>query len=134
MKTFFLDKFVIIIEDEPIIALDFERTILNMGVSSVKKFFKGEKALSAIKNKKPDVVLLDINLNNSISGYTLSEELKALNIPFIIITGSSDPQSLHKINKMRADSVLIKPVYETEIKEALTSALNFNKPGFVLAL
>lgn len=117
-------KRIIIVEDEPIIALDFEKIISELGYTSLGKYYEGEKALVNIKNKKPDVVLLDINLRDGISGYEIAEELIEDKIPFIIITGSSDAVSLKRISKINANGVLIKPIYQNEFERALRSVLN----------
>jgi CheY-like chemotaxis protein len=122
-------KRILIVEDEPIIALDFEKMIEEMGYVSLGKFREGSNALKLIKSKKPDLILLDINLNDGISGYEIAEELIEAKIPFVVITGSSDAVSLKEISKMNANGVLIKPIYQAEFKNTLKSILGNNHSG-----
>ncbi len=117
-------KRVVIIEDEPIISMDFEKMIQEMGYEVPGKFRNGEKALEKINEDKPDLVLLDINLVDKLSGYEIAEELINLKVPFIVITGSSDDASLKRISGMKANGVLIKPIYEAEFKRKLNSVLD----------
>lgn len=53
---------VLIVEDDPIIALDFEETILGFGVKTVRTAASVAKALEMIAGRAPDFALLDIGL------------------------------------------------------------------------
>ena len=52
---------VLIVEDDPIIALDFEDTILGFGVKAVRTAGSVAKALKMIADRAPDFALLDIS-------------------------------------------------------------------------
>ena len=53
---------VLIVEDDPIIALDFEDTILGFGVKTVRTAASVAKALDMIADRTPDFALLDVGL------------------------------------------------------------------------
>src|SRR4029077_7162573 len=53
---------VLIVEDDPIIALDFEDTILGFGVKTVRTAASVAKALDMIADRPPDFALLDVGL------------------------------------------------------------------------
>src|SRR5215203_2907099 len=53
---------VLIVEDDPIIALDFEYTIAGFGVKSVRTAPNVAKALETIAERAPDFALLDVGL------------------------------------------------------------------------
>ena len=53
---------VLIVEDDPIIALDFEDTILGFGVKAVRTAGNVIKALQMIADQAPDFALLDVGL------------------------------------------------------------------------
>ena len=53
---------VLIVEDDPIIALDFEDTILGFGVKTVRTAGSVAKALEMIADRAPDFALLDVGL------------------------------------------------------------------------
>ncbi len=77
---------VLIVEDDPIIALDFEDTILGFGVQTIRTAGNVAKALSMIDERAPDFALLDVGLVREKS-FAIAERLEALKIPFIFVTG-----------------------------------------------
>jgi CheY-like chemotaxis protein len=77
---------VLIVEDDPIIALDFEDTILGLGVKAVRTAGNVARALDFIADRSPDFALLDVSLIREKS-FAVAERLEALKIPFIFITG-----------------------------------------------
>ena len=77
---------VLIVEDDPIIALDFEDTILGFGVKGVRTAGNVVKALEMIADHAPDFALLDVGLVREKS-FAIAERLDALKIPFVFVTG-----------------------------------------------
>jgi len=77
---------VLIVEDDPLIALDFEDRILGFGVRSVRAAGSVAGALAHIDKQAPDFVLLDVGLVREKS-FAVAERLTALKIPFVFITG-----------------------------------------------
>jgi CheY-like chemotaxis protein len=77
---------VLIVEDDPIIALDFEDTILGFGVTTVRTAGNVAAALDMIAARAPDFALLDVGLIREQS-FEIAEKLAALNIPFAFATG-----------------------------------------------
>ena len=77
---------VLIVEDDAIIALDFEDTILGFGVKTVRTAANVAKALDLIADRAPDFALLDIGLVREKS-FAIAERLDALKIPFVFVTG-----------------------------------------------
>jgi len=77
---------VLIVEDDPIIALDFEDTILGFGVEKVRAAASVKKALEMIADRAPDFALLDVGLVREKS-FAVAERLAALKIPFVFVTG-----------------------------------------------
>ncbi len=81
-----MPKDVLIVEDDPIIALDFEDTILGFGVKAVRTAASVAKALDLIADRAPDFALLDVGLVREKS-FAIAERLDALKIPFVFVTG-----------------------------------------------
>jgi CheY-like chemotaxis protein len=77
---------VLIVEDDPIIALDFEDTILGFGVTRVRTAGNVARALEIIADRAPDFALLDVGLVREKS-FAVAERLDALKIPFVFVTG-----------------------------------------------
>jgi CheY-like chemotaxis protein len=77
---------VLIVEDDPIIALDFEETIQGFGVKTVRTAGSVVRALDMIADRAPDFALLDVGLVREKS-FAVAAQLDALRIPFVFVTG-----------------------------------------------
>jgi CheY-like chemotaxis protein len=77
---------VLLVEDDPIIALDFEDTILGLGVKTVRTAASVAKALQLIADRPPQFALLDVGLVREKS-FAIAERLDVLKIPFVFVTG-----------------------------------------------
>jgi CheY-like chemotaxis protein len=77
---------VLVVEDDAIIAMDFEDTILGFGVKTVRIAANVGRALQLIAERAPDFALLDIGLGRGKS-FAIAERLEALGIPFAFVTG-----------------------------------------------
>ncbi len=77
---------VLIVEDDAIIALDFEEIIRGFGVKQVRTAANVASALKLIADRAPDFALLDVALLSEKS-FAVAEKLEALKIPFAFVTG-----------------------------------------------
>ncbi len=77
---------VLVVEDDPLIALDFEDTILGLGVKSVRIAASVAAALAMITDRVPEFALLDVGLVRETS-FAIAERLEALKVPFAFVTG-----------------------------------------------
>jgi CheY-like chemotaxis protein len=77
---------VLIVEDDPIIALDFEDTILGFGVKTVRTAASVARALDMIADRAPDFALLDVGLVRE-KTFAVAERLDALQVPYVFVTG-----------------------------------------------
>jgi CheY-like chemotaxis protein len=84
---------VLIVEDDAIIALDFEDTIRGFGVKTVRSAGSVARALDLIDQRAPDFALLDVGLVHEKS-FAIAERLAALRIPFVFVTGYGRDVSL----------------------------------------
>src|SRR5665213_1601757 len=77
---------VLIVEDDPIIALDFEDTIRGFGVKAIRTVASVAGALELIADRAPDFALLDVGLVREKS-FAIAERLESPKIPFVFVTG-----------------------------------------------
>lgn len=113
---------VFICEDDENINLLLEHNIRQWGYN-VQPFFDGEEILSAVKQQRPDVIILDINLPVK-SGVTVLEETKILypNVPVIIISGQGKVTTALEVMKLGAFDYLIKPIDLERLEVLLRNA------------
>jgi len=77
---------VLVVEDDAIIAMDFEDTILGFGAKTVRVAANVSRALQLIAERAPDFALLDIGLVQEKS-FAVAERLQALGISFAFVSG-----------------------------------------------
>ena len=77
---------MLVVEDDPIIALGFEDTLLSLGVAAVRVADSVARALEMVAERLPDFALLDVSLTREKS-FAVAERLQALGIPFAFVTG-----------------------------------------------
>ena len=109
---------VLIVEDDPLIALDFEDTILGFGVKTVRTAGNVARALEMIADRAPDFALLDVGLVREKS-FAIAERLDALKIPFVFVTGYSAAGAFPAAFALRPR--LPKPYSAEELKALLYS-------------
>jgi CheY-like chemotaxis protein len=105
---------VLVVEDDPIIALDFEDTILGFGVRSVRAAANVARALQLIDERAPDFALLDVGLIREKS-FAIAERLDALKIPFAFVTG----YGADRVPEQFADRLRLPKPCPTELLEAV---------------
>lgn len=73
----------------------------------------GKQALELTRTQKPDLILCDVDMPG-MDGFTVLAEVKAdpatNHIPFFLVTGRTDAESLRLGNTLGADDYLLKPM------------------------
>ena len=85
----------------------------------------GKEALDLYHSEKPDVLMLDINLPY-IDGLEIVEAVRSQDksIPILILTAYSDREKLVRAIPLGLTAYLLKPVKDTEFKEAIGKIFN----------
>ena len=107
---------VLLVEDDPLIAMDCAETITGFGVTSVRTARNVTGALKLIAERAPDFVLLDVGLIREKS-FAVAELLKRQKIPFSFVTGYSGPAGVPPA--FGRYPVLRKPYLREELLEIL---------------
>ena len=99
-----------IIEDEILIAMTLRLKLIKLGYEVCQLFTSGEEALKNIEKEKPDIILMDINLEGELDGIKTAQQIKnKLNIPIIYTTGYSDRDIMERAKASEPAGYLIKP-------------------------
>lgn len=117
---------VLIIEDEPIIAMDLESLVVDLGHSVTDVARTHREAVASIAENEPGLVLADIQLADGSSGLdAVNEILKGCNVPVIFITAY--PERLLTGQRPEPTFLITKP-FRTEVVKAIVSqALFFDR-------
>jgi DNA-binding response OmpR family regulator len=79
-------KCILIVEDEPLIALNLRYACEEMGVDSITAS-SCRMAMEALEERDVDGAVLDVNLGRGDTCEAIAKELKARNVPFVLNTG-----------------------------------------------
>ncbi len=116
---------VLIIEDEPLIALDIEGLVTDIGHDVVGVAATHKEALALAREKRPELILADIQLADGSSGIeAVNEILMELNVPVIFITAY--PERLLTGDKPEPAFLVTKPFKHEMVKAVISQALFFD--------
>jgi CheY-like chemotaxis protein len=116
---------VLIIEDEPIIALDLENLVTELGHEVVGTAATREQAVRQAHVKKPGLILADINLGEGGSGMdAVSEILNSFDIPVIFVTAY--PEKLLTGERPEPTYLIAKPFLPETVQATVGQALFFH--------
>lgn len=102
---------ILICEDELIIAEFLKETCEELGYSVLAIAGSKQDAIDKIIYHKPELVLIDINMEGRASGIELAQYInETVKIPFIFITAFSDVDTIQKAIHTNPHAYLIKPV------------------------
>jgi DNA-directed RNA polymerase specialized sigma24 family protein len=119
---------VVIIEDEPLIALDLERLVTALGHRVVKIARTERQAIDAIERARPGLVLADILLADGSSGLdAVNEILRTFSVPVIFVTAY--PQRLLTGTRPEPTFLITKPFHPDNVKAIISQALFFDIRG-----
>jgi CheY-like chemotaxis protein len=117
---------VLIIEDEPIIAMDLEALVEGLGHTVTDVARTRSEALKAVAKSRPGLVLADIQLADGSSGLdAVNDILGALEVPVIFITAY--PERLLTGAKPEPAFLITKPFQTNTLKAVISQALFFNQ-------
>lgn len=115
---------VMIIEDEPLIALDIENIVTEIGHGVVGVAPTHNDAIALARDKKPGLVLADIQLADGSSGIdAVNDILKELTVPVIFITAY--PERLLTGERPEPAFLITKPFRPEMVKAVISQALFF---------
>ncbi|WP_313112110.1 LytR/AlgR family response regulator transcription factor [Aequorivita sediminis] len=115
---------IYIVEDDPIIAITLESILQKNGYSVCGQADNVEEALTEIKSNKPDLVLVDIQLDGEKDGVDLAENLDMLNKPYLYLTSQTDPHTIKRVKQTRPLGYIVKPFTENGLRSNIEIAWN----------
>ena len=122
---------LMIIEDEPLIAMDIEQMVESLGHEVVGIARTKDEALALYKQEKPRMVLADIQLADGSSGIdAVNEILQSDAIPVIFITAF--PERLLTGERPEPTFLVTKPFNPDMVKALISQALFFEESSQVL--
>lgn len=115
---------ILIVEDESIIALNIKEILTGLGYEIAGIAANSAKACHLASTKEPDLVLMDITLQNREDGIELAEEIsKIISVPIVFLTANDKNKTIDRAIGIKPYGYILKPFKEIELKTAVEIAL-----------
>jgi FixJ family two-component response regulator len=114
---------IAVLDDEPQLRKALERLLAVNGFSVVP-FERGEDVIAAHPRQTIDCLLLDLHMSG-VNGFDILESFaeRGISTPVIVLTGHGEDDTAARVLALGASAYLTKPVDESALLAALTSAL-----------
>ncbi len=113
---------ILIVEDEFIVADDLEHQLLHLGYEVVGTAACGSDAVSLANDKRPDIVLMDIQLEGSMTGVEAAKRIQQNTGAAVIFVSAFAGVFVRDPSQMAAPGIcLSKPFSPVQLRVALES-------------
>jgi CheY-like chemotaxis protein len=115
---------ILVVEDEAIVAIDLQCQLRKLGYDVPDPVSSGDRALLTIEESRPDLVLMDINIEGELDGIATASRIPAdYRIPVIYLTAHSDASVVSRASETRPFGYLLKPYSERELHALIQVSL-----------
>ena len=128
---------ILIVEDEPIIALNLQETLYELGYETIGIAYNRCKTMEILSNEiNPDLILMDIYLQGPTTGIELAKELKKTMpyIPVIFLTANSELATIREASETFAYGYLVKPYKKNTLFATIELALKKANEDYLRSL
>lgn len=116
---------VLIVEDDLLLAMVEERMIKKMGFKVAGKAKNGPEAVEMTRRFEPDVIIMDITLEEGMDGVEAMQEIRSFSdVPVVYLSGSSDRYNYERAKKTNFVEFLTKPVTSADVRQPLIDAVS----------
>lgn len=118
------DITILVVEDDSIILLDI-REVLEAEGYVVHAAIKPGQALLYLKDSVPDLVLLDINLDDELTGIDIAKFImeKNIDVPYIYLTSYTDKKTLSEVKDTIPSGYIAKPYHQGQLLSTVAITL-----------
>lgn len=115
---------ILVVEDEPIVALDIRNMLERLGYTVAASVSTGEDAVNKADEFRPSLVLMDIMLQDEMSGIQAAEQIyHRFHIPVIYLTAYAEKRTLDESIRTGAFGYILKPFNERELQTSIETGL-----------
>lgn len=116
---------ILVVEDEPLVAKDIQSTLKKLGHTVVGWGMNEESTHALVEAHNPDIVFMDINLEEDVDGIEIAEALRYENkaLKIIYLTAYADDETITRAVKTSPSGYIVKPFNRRDINITLRIAL-----------
>ncbi len=116
-------KQIMIVEDEPDIVRLVRIALEKCGYETITAS-NGQEAIDLARNKKPDLILMDISLKEQMDGIEAAKQIHyILDVPVVYLTAHTDDERLARVKETQPYGYILKPFEDRELKTAIEISL-----------
>jgi len=126
---------ILVVEDEELVADRLEMLIEKTGHEFIKTVDNSEDALQVIRKTKPDLILMDVNIEGEYDGIELADLIHERRpIPIIFITSLHDERTFRRISRTNPVGYIVKPFTDIQLQRSIdlvfAQAQKQDKPAY----
>ena len=115
---------LLVVEDEVIVSRDIQASLERLGYEVCAIARSGGEAMQYAREKRPDLVLMDVFLTGDVDGITAAAHIREhLEIPVVYLTAYGEEDVLRRARATKPFGYLIKPFSEPELRSTIEMAL-----------
>jgi DNA-binding LytR/AlgR family response regulator len=115
---------VLIVENEPVIAMDIRLSLEQMGYEVAGTAASYKDALEISHSNAPDIALMDINIDGNKDGIQTARALRMhFDIPVIFLTSLTELDTIQKAKESEPFGYLVKPFRKDELQSSIEIGL-----------
>ena len=116
-------KRLLLVEDEAVTAMNLKSNLIDLGYELPAIVSTGEEAIRAAAELLPDLILMDITLDRSMSGIEAADVIhKSYARPIVFLTAHSDSETIRKAKTAEPFGYLTKPYNISTLKSTIEIA------------
>ena len=111
---------ILVVEDEMIIGAKISMQLAALGYEVTGILARGEEVLNHVKENRPDIILLDIQLKGKMDGIQTAASIEQyFQIPVIYITANADEATFNRAKTTRPAAFISKPFKKLDLQRAI---------------
>jgi diguanylate cyclase (GGDEF)-like protein/PAS domain S-box-containing protein len=116
---------LLVVEDEAVVAMDIQARLIKAGYKVCGTAATGEHAIRIARERKPDLILMDISIKGDIDGIQTAERLRAfMDVPIVYVTAYADQEILRRAKITEPFGYVVKPFEDRELQVAIEIGLH----------
>ena len=115
---------ILIVEDEILVATDIQESLEGLGYTIQGMVDTGLKAIEAVEEQLPDLILMDINLKGEMTGIEAATIITRNNdVPIIYLTANTDIDTVNKAKVALPYGYISKPFTDKDLQTNIEIAI-----------
>lgn len=116
---------VLVVEDEPLIGAALEELLIELGYQVPRIIDSVDDVLPAVRDQRPDAVLMDVKLRSFNDGIDAARRLRLISkVPIIFLTAYTDDDTRARAQGVPNSVFLGKPLDERRLEHELSRLLD----------